>query len=832
MKNHLALVCRGCCWALALMLLATNLHGQGWKVKQFSATIDLNEDGSFNVREQITVDFTESKRGIIRKLPYRYTQTNVEGEVAAGHSAGEDYLTPIVDIGVADWTYSVTKTRSAHEIKVGQSDVFLTGEQTYLIDYKVYGAINFFKNSQELYWNVNGNEWDVPFDNIDVTVNLPKKLKMSSDDVLAFTGVIGSTFNTSATTIEPGKVRVAATRRLEAKEGLTIVLRLPKGFLQQTPIPLSVRAENFVIDSLLTTMTLLEGGQIDVEERIVLNVVVTGADFVRTLEKNYYGPNVGGIPARALHYETKDSWIRQRNRTEFEVTETVKGYEADASNFQINISAPNFNETGRHVLRLHYTLWGATQPGVNGTAVYLPWLNPGDHEPVAYARVDLRWSGAMKIDMKDALLKDTAPPKGVVTMDANFLRMEFAAPLESSEKVHLGRYFPGRKVKVAAMPLHVFSPDEYFQFYDVDLEIQPNGNIHVVNKFALYRYSWYNRLNRPLTMEYSAYGNRSYTAGRPQSWGRMGKYLVRNLEFEGELVEYDTYTDHRLELWGPKMLKYNGFDTLQYSYDIFGVLASEGGGHRLNFPLVETIDALADRIHFRIRFPGGKVLSPKDISVATSTSLGLAAPFKDGVDMALSFKPGEVSGEIPQGMYSFNELDVNLRIPDGAVAGSFWVSLRLLWINHKALFLPLFFFIPLFIAWFFYGRDKGFTTVVEFYPPEELTSAEAGLLMDDHLHNRDILSLIYYWGAQGCISIQEIYDKSGKATDYKLSKLKKLPKTARKYEKTIFDGLFARGDSTKVSSQKQKFYTYINQARTQINAHAKAKNFYVPGTMG
>jgi len=43
--------------------------------------------------------------------------------------------------------------------------------------------------------------------------------------------------------------------------------------------------------------------------------------------------------------------------------------------------------------------------------------------------------------------------------------------------------------------------------------------------------------------------------------------------------------------------------------------------------------------------------------------------------------------------------------------------------------------------------------------PDNITSAEAGFFIDDKTDNRDLLSLIFYWAAKGCIEIEETEKK-------------------------------------------------------------------------
>ncbi|MFN8398276.1 MAG: DUF2207 domain-containing protein [Bacteroidia bacterium] len=274
--------------SLCLMALAIMSHAQGWRVKDFRSTVKLNTNGSLDISEDITVQFDESKRGIIRKLPYRYYQSNVaDGETAEGHNPGQDYLTPIANITVEEKVYSVTKTNKDYEVKVGQSDVYLSGEQHYRIGYTVYGAINHFSDHGELYWNANGNDWDVEFDNLSLTILLPDQRKLKEDDVRCFTGTLGSTFNNAAIKIGPGKLEFITARRLNVKEGLTAVIRFPKGYVRNEPIPLRVRAENYVIDSLVEDMQVLDNGVVSVEEWIYLDLINPQSDVVRVMDRTY-----------------------------------------------------------------------------------------------------------------------------------------------------------------------------------------------------------------------------------------------------------------------------------------------------------------------------------------------------------------------------------------------------------------------------------------------------------------------------------------------------------------------------------------------------------------
>lgn len=86
---------------------------------------------------------------------------------------------------------------------------------------------------------------------------------------------------------------------------------------------------------------------------------------------------------------------------------------------------------------------------------------------------------------------------------------------------------------------------------------------------------------------------------------------------------------------------------------------------------------------------------------------------------------------------------------------------------------------------------KDLVTVVEFKKPDGFNSAEVGYVIDGHLSDKDIVSLIVYWANQGYISIKE-ENRSIYLT--KLKPMEKTSKTYKAYEKRFFDAIFAESE--------------------------------------
>ena len=62
--------------------------------------------------------------------------------------------------------------------------------RTIVLHYRVSNGLKFFEDHDELYWNVTGDEWDVPVENASAQILLPPGV--TGIRALAFTGAYGS----------------------------------------------------------------------------------------------------------------------------------------------------------------------------------------------------------------------------------------------------------------------------------------------------------------------------------------------------------------------------------------------------------------------------------------------------------------------------------------------------------------------------------------------------------------------------------------------------------------------------------------------------------------
>lgn len=115
--------------------------------------------------------------------------------------------------------------------------------------------------------------------------------------------------------------------------------------------------------------------------------------------------------------------------------------------------------------------------------------------------------------------------------------------------------------------------------------------------------------------------------------------------------------------------------------------------------------------------------------------------------------------------------------------------------------------------WFRFGRDPKNIQTVEFYPPEGVTSAEVGYIIDGHVDKEDVISLLFYFAQSGLIDITE----EGK-NNYVITRLADLPPTAKQYERVFYNGLFETGDTVRFSDLQDTFYDTFSATKEMVES--------------
>jgi hypothetical protein len=117
-------------------------------------------------------------------------------------------------------------------------------------------------------------------------------------------------------------------------------------------------------------------------------------------------------------------------------------------------------------------------------------------------------------------------------------------------------------------------------------------------------------------------------------------------------------------------------------------------------------------------------------------------------------------------------------------------------------------------------------------PPVGISPAEAGTLLDDQIHPRDITSTIIDLAVRGYVKIEETAEKILIFThkDYVFHLLKPREQWGSDlapHERVMLENVFAGGSDTRLSSLKNRFYTAVPIIREDIMSALKRKGIYL-----
>src|SRR5207245_10376951 len=127
----------------------------------------------------------------------------------------------VTDGSSHDLKYDSSRERHYRKLKIYVDDAD-NSVQTIIIQYTVSDALKFFEDHDEFYWNITGDEWDVPIGSASATISLPVEAKNIRANV--FTGTYRSRGHEAEAEVVGNSVDVHTTVSLGYHEGLTVAV--------------------------------------------------------------------------------------------------------------------------------------------------------------------------------------------------------------------------------------------------------------------------------------------------------------------------------------------------------------------------------------------------------------------------------------------------------------------------------------------------------------------------------------------------------------------------------------------------------------------------------
>jgi uncharacterized membrane protein len=203
-------------------------------------------------------------------------------------------------------------------------------------------------------------------------------------------------------------------------------------------------------------------------------------------------------------------------------------------------------------------------------------------------------------------------------------------------------------------------------------------------------------------------------------------------------------------------------------------------------------------------------------------------------DAATSVHGARVDVESSNPLPMRGGLTVDVYIPKGILREPSSFALAMAFIRSNPITLmPLLALAIMGLLWWFIGRDPdpGLSVAPQYGPPQKMTPAEAGLLIDDSIDPRDITCTIVDLAVRGYIHIQEMDTKVLLFTnkDYELQLLK--PRSEWKdltdFEQVMLSTIFpGESKSRRISDLKYSFYTAVPSIKEGVLDALKEKGMY------
>ena len=195
-----------------------------YSVKDFNEQVTVNADGTIEVTEIIDVRFVGAYHGIYRTIPVEY-----ETPQRLNYSLLLEPLS-VTDDDARPLKYEQTRQGRYLRFKITVPNAE-NATRTVILRYRILNALRFFEDHDELYWNVTGDEWEVPIESASAHIELPAGA--TGIRAVAYTGVFGSRAQDARVQINGNKVEIQTNHPLGFHEGLTAVVGWDKGFVHE-----------------------------------------------------------------------------------------------------------------------------------------------------------------------------------------------------------------------------------------------------------------------------------------------------------------------------------------------------------------------------------------------------------------------------------------------------------------------------------------------------------------------------------------------------------------------------------------------------------------------
>jgi uncharacterized membrane protein len=346
--------------------------------------------------------------------------------------------------------------------------------------------------------------------------------------------------------------------------------------------------------------------------------------------------------------------------------------------------------------------------------------------------------------------------------------------------------------------------------FDARFDVAGDGSVVVTERITAHFTGQWNGLYREIPIRYTMSNGTDYTIGLHilDAKDELGHELRREESREGSYLKVKAWIPDAVDATHTLILRYNVDHALRF-FEEHDELYWNVTGNAWEYPI--------ESVHASVHLPTGASnvrtaaytgLAGATAGDARSSVLSNVAEFQtaralqlhEGLTVVVGWAPGLVSRP--------TEID---RVVHAAQ-------------SNAVLLMPLLTLLLMYMVWRKWGRDpKVGTVVTQYEPPDGMTPAEMGTVIDMSVDNRDIAATLVDLAVRGHIRIREVERQKllgfSLGTEYVIERLLAPGEYAKlaEHERLMMNGLFASGESEiKLSDLHNTFYTTLAKMKTTL----------------
>lgn len=222
----------------------------GYEITSYDVQTVISEQCVYAITETIHVNFVDYKHGLYRVIPVDTVMKRESG----GKTYENKVHSWVTDVDVEGYNYDVSRSYDAVNIKIGDPDEYVFGEQTYKISYKLHFSGDGVADFDEVYYNIIGDQWTSMTDKLTFSVTLPKEFNAESLGFsIGYMGSEGYDPKELTYSVEGNTILGEMNRELYAYEAVTMRMELPQGYFD---VP-DIRTPDWILMGVIGAMVLL-----------------------------------------------------------------------------------------------------------------------------------------------------------------------------------------------------------------------------------------------------------------------------------------------------------------------------------------------------------------------------------------------------------------------------------------------------------------------------------------------------------------------------------------------------------------------------------------------